>query len=57
MRIVLETFRAGWNWTIAGVPTAMLVGGALIILGAVTILWRHRESRRPSPPAALPAEG
>jgi phosphatidylglycerol:prolipoprotein diacylglycerol transferase len=57
VRIVLETFRAGWNWTIAGVPTAMLVGGVLIILGAATILWRHRQTRRPSPPAALPAEG
>jgi phosphatidylglycerol:prolipoprotein diacylglycerol transferase len=52
VRIVLETFREGWNWTIAGVPTAMLVGGVLIVIGAATIVWRHRD-----PPAALVAEG
>jgi phosphatidylglycerol:prolipoprotein diacylglycerol transferase len=56
VRVVLETFREGWNWTIAGVPTAMLVGGVLIIVGAATIVWRHRESRRPSPPPALVAD-
>jgi phosphatidylglycerol:prolipoprotein diacylglycerol transferase len=52
VRVVLETFREGWNWTIAGLPTAMLVGGVLIIVGAVTTVWRHRD-----PPAALVAEG
>ena len=44
VRLVLETFREGWNWTIAGVPTAMLVGVVLIVVGVVTALWRHRAS-------------
>jgi phosphatidylglycerol:prolipoprotein diacylglycerol transferase len=42
VRLVLESFRAGWNWTILGVPTAMLVGLALIVAGVATILWRRR---------------
>jgi phosphatidylglycerol:prolipoprotein diacylglycerol transferase len=44
VRIVLETFREGWNWTLLGVPTAMLVGAVLILIGVATILWRHRTS-------------
>ena len=32
-RLLLETFRSGWNWTILGMPTAMLVGAALIVAG------------------------
>lgn len=40
-RLLLETFRSGWNWTILGVPTAMLVGAALIVLGVALIARRH----------------
>jgi phosphatidylglycerol:prolipoprotein diacylglycerol transferase len=47
VRIVLETFREGWNWTIAGIPTAMLVGFVMIALGLGTIAWRRRQ-----PPAS-----
>lgn len=43
VRLILETFREGWNWTVAGVPTAMLIGAVLITVGAGTILWRHRS--------------
>ena len=49
VRLVLETFREGWNWTILGVPTAMLVGVVLIVVGVATTLWRHRA------PGAQPA--
>jgi phosphatidylglycerol:prolipoprotein diacylglycerol transferase len=42
VRLLLETFREGWNWTILGVPTAMLVGAMLIVVGVATILWRRR---------------
>jgi phosphatidylglycerol:prolipoprotein diacylglycerol transferase len=42
VRIVLETFRDGWNWTVAGVPTAMLVGTVLIVVGLASAWWRHR---------------
>jgi phosphatidylglycerol:prolipoprotein diacylglycerol transferase len=47
VRLVLESFRDGWNWTILGVPTAMLIGAVLIFVGLVTIAWRHR--RHPAP--------
>ncbi len=47
VRLILESFREGWNWTILGVPTAALIGVVLIAAGAATIVWRHRKS----PPA------
>jgi phosphatidylglycerol---prolipoprotein diacylglyceryl transferase len=57
VRLVLETFRDGWNWTLFGVPTAMLVGVVLIVAGAGTAMRRHmREpdhrtgARAPSDP-------
>jgi phosphatidylglycerol:prolipoprotein diacylglycerol transferase len=42
IRIYLETFRAGWDWTVGGIPTAMLVGAGLIIVAVTTGLWHHR---------------
>lgn len=41
-RLVLETFRAGWDWTVAGVPTAMLIGVVLVVVGAASIVLRRR---------------
>ncbi len=49
-RLVLETFRVGWDWTIGGVPTAMLIGAVLVMVGGASILLRHR--RRVSPDTA-----
>jgi phosphatidylglycerol:prolipoprotein diacylglycerol transferase len=43
VRLMLEFFRDGWNWTFAGIPVAMLIGIVLIITGIGTILWRHRR--------------
>jgi phosphatidylglycerol---prolipoprotein diacylglyceryl transferase len=43
VRLVLESFRMGYNWTIAGIPTAMLVGAALIAIGLATAVRRHRR--------------
>ena len=66
-RSVLETMRGGWNWTLAGIPMAQLVGGgaALVSIGAILIRhWyvrRHPESGEPfapepaTPPPADPA--
>ena len=48
VRLVLELFRDGWNWTILGVPTAMLIGVVLIVAGAGLVWWRHRSPARPS---------
>ena len=33
VRLILEFFRDGWNWTILGIPTAMLIGVVLITAG------------------------
>ncbi|MBX3031947.1 MAG: prolipoprotein diacylglyceryl transferase [Chloroflexi bacterium] len=46
-RLALETLRAGWEWTVMGVPTAMLIGGVLVGLGLGTIAWRRRASAAP----------
>jgi phosphatidylglycerol:prolipoprotein diacylglycerol transferase len=43
-RLVLETFRAGWDWTIGGVPTAMLIGAVLVAIGITSVLARHRRA-------------
>jgi phosphatidylglycerol:prolipoprotein diacylglycerol transferase len=51
VRLVLETFREGWNWTLAGIPTAMLVGVVLIVIGVATAWWRHRG---PAPASGPP---
>ena len=51
VRLLLETFRDGWNWTILGVPTAMLIGIALVVAGLATAWWRH--SRAPQEGAVL----
>ena len=51
VRLVLEIFRDGWNWTILGVPTAMLIGVVLIVAGAGTVMWRHAR-RASAPPDA-----
>jgi phosphatidylglycerol---prolipoprotein diacylglyceryl transferase len=45
VRLALETFREGWNWTLAGIPAAMLVGLVLIVAGIVTVAWRRRGDR------------
>ena len=48
-RLALESLRQGWDWTVLGIPTAMLIGGALVVLGLTTIAYRHS---RPVPAVA-----
>lgn len=48
-RLVLETLRMGWDWTIGGVPTAMLIGAVLVVVGLGSALLRRR---RPTPDTA-----
>jgi len=43
VRFALETFRYGYDWTLFGIPTAMLIGAGLIVFGGVTILLRHQR--------------
>jgi prolipoprotein diacylglyceryltransferase len=46
-RTGLETFREGWNWTLGGIPTAMLVGVTLAMIGVAWIAWNHRPGNAP----------
>jgi phosphatidylglycerol---prolipoprotein diacylglyceryl transferase len=55
VRLVLESFREGWNWTILGVPTAVLIGVVLIVAGVTTIAWRHRRPADPGAATVTPA--
>ena len=60
-RAVLETFRAGWDWTLGGIATAQWIGLGLVIFGIVAIAWNHRRGSQPYPwpapwvPPAVPA--
>ena len=51
-RGLLESFRAGWNWTLGGIATAQLIGIALVIVGIVWIAYNHRPRHQ-----ALPVSG
>jgi phosphatidylglycerol:prolipoprotein diacylglycerol transferase len=48
-RAVLESFRAGWDWTLGGIPTAQWIGLVLVIVGVVAIAWNHRRGSQPYP--------
>ncbi len=43
VRFSLETLRSQ-NWTLGGIPTAMIVSTVLVVLSFVVLLWRHRPS-------------
>jgi phosphatidylglycerol:prolipoprotein diacylglycerol transferase len=51
VRLALETFREGYNWTVAGVPTAMIVGAVLVAAGIGSATWRHARARAADAPA------
>lgn len=57
VRLVLEVFRDGWNWTIFGIPTAMLIGAVLIAAGVGTVLWRHSARGAGAKPSADATSG
>jgi phosphatidylglycerol:prolipoprotein diacylglycerol transferase len=48
-RTLLETFRAGWNWTVGGIPTAQIIGIALILIGFIWLIYNHPRGRDPYP--------
>lgn len=58
VRSLLEFFREGWNWTVGGIPTAQLVGVALVLIGVAWIAYNHRPGSRPFdyPEPARPPE-
>ena len=45
-RLILESFRQGWAWSVVGIPTAMLIGVFLVVLGGATITRRHMRPAR-----------
>ena len=47
VRFFLEFFRAGWNWTVGGLPTAQLIGIAIVIIGVAWLLYNHRRGSKP----------
>ena len=63
-RFSLEFFRSGYNWTLAGIPTAQIVSSLTIVLAATILIVRHRRPGRSSaeieaeqPAAAAEASG
>jgi len=54
-RIVLESFRTGWNWTLGGpggIATAQIVGFVVIVIGLIILIRNH--GRRDIPPYDYP---
>jgi phosphatidylglycerol:prolipoprotein diacylglycerol transferase len=45
-RFLLEFLRAGYNWTLAGIPTAQIVSGITIVIAVTVLVARHA---RPGP--------
>ncbi len=54
-RLALESLREGWDWTVMGIPTAMLIGAGLVLLGTLTIIRRHHQSAPHDTPGAAAA--
>jgi phosphatidylglycerol---prolipoprotein diacylglyceryl transferase len=48
-RSVLETFRAGWNWTLGGIATAQIIGIALVLIGVIWLIYNHPRGKEPYP--------
>ena len=42
VRGLLEFFRAGWNWTVGGLPTAQWIGIVLVAIGVSWLIYNHR---------------
>jgi phosphatidylglycerol:prolipoprotein diacylglycerol transferase len=53
VRFGLETLRSD-NWTLFGVPTAMIVSLVFVGVAAAILLWRHRPGHPADPPASRP---
>ncbi|MBA2253768.1 MAG: prolipoprotein diacylglyceryl transferase [Chloroflexi bacterium] len=43
VRALLETFREGYNWTLGGIPVAILIGVAAVLFGTGFLVWNHRR--------------
>jgi phosphatidylglycerol---prolipoprotein diacylglyceryl transferase len=45
-RFLLEFLRAGYNWTLGGIPTAQIVAGITIVLAGSILVIRHARPGR-----------
>lgn len=43
----LEFLRDDYNWQVAGIPTAQIIGVSLAIIGVAWIAWNHRPGSKP----------
>ena len=48
-RSVLELMRTDWDWKLGGIPTAIIVGGALVLGGLIYLIWNHPRGKEPYP--------
>ena len=48
-RAGLETLRTDWDWKIGGIPTAIVIGIALALIGIVWLIYNHPRGREPYP--------
>jgi phosphatidylglycerol:prolipoprotein diacylglycerol transferase len=55
VRFALETLRVN-NWTFQGIPTAMLVAGASVLVALAVLAYRHRPGRPPDVEPAAPSQ-
>jgi phosphatidylglycerol:prolipoprotein diacylglycerol transferase len=59
VRGLIEFFREGWNWTVGGLPTAQIIGIAIVIIGVAWLAYNHRPGTKPYqylPPYVAPPE-
>ena len=42
VRGLLEFLRAGWNWTLGGLPTAQIIGIVIVLIGIAWLIFNHR---------------
>jgi phosphatidylglycerol:prolipoprotein diacylglycerol transferase len=47
VRGTLEFLRAGWNWTLGGIPTAQLIGIVIVVIGIAWLIYNHRPGNKP----------
>ena len=48
-RGLLELMRTDWDWKLGGIPTALLIGIALVLIGIVWLIYNHPRGRAPYP--------
>jgi len=45
----LELMRTDWDWKLGGLPTAVIVGIAVALIGAIWLLYNHPRGKEPYP--------